>query len=162
MISKYIVPNLNFPLILIMISFQIQSAVTVPDQCKSYNVLNNPKRKMSYVLPDRNKGYHCDKASMKHLSPDWKGTGWYRVQEPAGSRIPDTPTEENHCGSHISGWIQGNHPSLVGEEKNAKVCFSYQNKDCRWSGSVKILHCDSYFLYYLTETPVCHASYCTI
>ena len=43
------------------------------------------------------------------VSPDWKGTNWYRFVPPAGTKAPDrSPTTSyGGCDTALQGWIQG-------------------------------------------------------
>ena len=66
------------------------------------------------------------------------------------------------CGFYVTGWVKGSHPETLGEMKDAKVCFNYADNECYWSNSIKILNCDSYFLYELPDTPGCSLGYCSI
>ena len=132
---------------------------SVPQGCQDYKVLDNPKRKATYVTPDRQ--WKCDQTGYRNISPDWKGPGWYRFAKNVGSRIPDHTVKGVHCGTHASGWLQDNHPSTVGETKTAKVCFNNGSRGkCNWSTTIKISHCGDYFVYDLPDVPICHLGYC--
>jgi len=102
--------------------------------------------------------YTCDNAYS--TSPDWKGPGWYRITEPAGSRIPEYSPGQLHCGTHASGWLNGTHPAVPGQQQDMKVCFNWSGNACMWSINVVVRNCGGYFVYKLPDTPVCYLRYC--
>ena len=121
--------------------------------------MDNPKRKATY---DTTSGpWKCDQAGYHNISPDWKGPGWYRFAKNVGNRIPEHTVKGHHCNTGASGWLQGNHPTTVGMTKTAKVCFNNGYAGiCRWSTTIKIRNCGSYFIYNLPDTPGCQSGYC--
>ena len=100
----------------------------------------------------------------------WKGNRWYRFQAPAGTRLLEKPpkfssTNEGTCGTHVTGWVNGHHPTNPGDLVVRKICFKNGGShkyNCGYKGqrTVKIRHCGSYFVYYLTDTPSCYLRYC--
>ena len=98
-------------------------------------------------------------------SLDWQGAGWYRMVEPAGTRLPEEPPISHHCNTGTPGWLNGSHPNTIGETIDGRVCFgepSYPLYPCPMETQIKIKHCNDYFLYYLEETPICDLRYCSI
>ena len=135
------------------------TTLIIPKGCQDYNVLDNPKRKATYATPSGH--YNCDQSGYSSISPDWKGRGWYRFAKNVGSRIPEYTVKGFHCGTYASGWLQGDHPSIVGETKTEKVCFNEKTYGiCYSSATIKIRHCGSYFVYYLPDVPHCYLGYC--
>ena len=63
-------------------------------------------------------------------SPDWYGTGWYKISENIGSKIAENPPPVKHCGTAAPAWIQyGGYPTKLGEtNESVRVCFV-------WGGS---------------------------
>ena len=115
---------------------------------------------------------HCDHFRISCTYPDWKGPNWYRFEEPAGTKIPETLVPWQSCGTYVGGYIsKGTHPKTLGEVINAEVCFSKAGyngssktvENCNSKTSIKILNCGSYFLY---ELPNFHnggsGAYCAI
>ena len=121
--------------------------------CNNYHVLNDPTRNLDY---GRGADYFCDNGDS---SPDWHGTGWYRLGMPAGTTIPEEPVEDAHCHTYATGWLNGNHPA-PGNTINGIVCFNWDGQTCKWQTQIQIKHCDEYFLYYLPDTPACNFRYC--
>ena len=91
-----------------------------------------------------------------NVSPDWKGTNWYRFGPPAGTKAPDRPptTSYGGCNTSLQGWIQGidslsmnfvlpkicnsllhlltisgQPPMEMGETVRATSCFGRDNND---------------------------------
>ena len=104
---------------------------------------------------------NCDKLERSNTSPGWQGAAWYRLAEPAGTKIPENPVGKEHCNSFNTGWLNGHHPATVGETINGKVCFSGQVDACFLETQIQIKHCTSYYLYYLEEPSECNSRYCS-
>ena len=130
-----------------------------PDGCNDYLILNNSTRKASF---NDKSVRDCDKIGRYRTSQDWKGENWYRILPPAGTKIPETVTRINHCGTDSSGWINGTHPATVGLTEDATVCFNWNKNTCYWNSSIKIRNCGKYFLYNLPDTKLCSLRYCTV
>ena len=78
--------------------------------------------------------------------------------EPAGTQLPESVIDMNHCGTQHSGWLNGTHPTEIGVAVKATVCF---HGSCYWSSPIQIMNCEAYFLYYLPNTPnACSLRYC--
>ena len=65
------------------------------------------------------------------------------------------------CGSNWGGWVDGDHPGIVGEIVRRTVCFTNGNRmECLpgfWSyhylqENILIKHCGNFFAYFLTRT----------
>ena len=130
------------------------------NSCDEYYVLNDPTRNSDYGYAE---GY-CDQVDyFLSESHDWRGPAWYRFSEIAGNTIPEEPIEGGwRCNSQISGWLFGHHPLTNGETIDGTVCFSAANgQNCYKYVSIKIKHCNDYFLYKLGDVPACNARYCS-
>jgi len=84
-------------------------------------------------------------------STSWEGAGWYRVVEPAGTKIPETPPGRNKCGTGSTGWLRGSHPNNAGESKEVSFCFANSQKDCGKAVFGKVTNCGNFFVYKLQE-----------
>ena len=102
-----------------------------------------------------------DDASESNQSPDWQGPSWYRITGQAGTKIPENPVNSEHCHTHSTGWLHGEHPTIVGETVVSEVCFNLQGDKCWRRTEIQIKHCGGYFLYYLENTPGCNLRYCS-
>jgi len=67
----------------------------------------------------------------------------------------------NICGTEGTGYFVGTMPS-DGELLNATACFTWYNSVCRFSVSISVANCGSYYVYYLPPAPACMMRYCTI
>ena len=130
---------------------------TIPLECRSYEILNDPTRKSSHGVPP----WRCDKTGSRSTSPDWKGKNWYRFQPPAGTGMPETVVPDHQCGTSLTSWIKGSYPPGIGKVGSAKVCFHWGEDDCQWPTEIRIRNCGSYFLYELPDTPICSLRYCS-
>ena len=115
--------------------------------------------------------YNCDKAGSTQ-STDWAGPGWYRVVDPAGTRLAESVDglDVDHCGTDGGGWLKnGTHDSLtfVGQVVDAKVCFPGWGYKCATTTKIKIKKCHEmigskeFFLYWLPAVTSCINGYCT-
>ena len=125
-----------------------------------YNILDDPSRNSEYGSANL-----CDNSDT-HTSPDWKGSGWYKISGSAGSQLPEQPIDPFHCGSYQPGWLNGNHPTDIGEGVDSEVCFNYAGSTCSHRVGISIIKClnsdgDEYYLYFLKNTPACNLRYCT-
>ena len=68
--------------------------------------------------------------------------------------MSETPTIKNKCGTQATGWLDGSHPKLTGQTKDAKFCFTWNGNNCNWSALGKVTNCGKFFVYKLPEAPV--------
>ena len=94
------------------------------------------------------------------VSPKWNGTGWYRMMEPAGTKIPEFVPSIYSCGTDAPGWLIGNHPITPGETLDLTICFNWSSQTCRTSRPIKVKNCGDFFLYFLENTDSCNYRYC--
>merc|ERR1712020_462395 len=75
--------------------------------------------------------------------------------------MPEYVVDKNHCGTHASGWLNDTHPTDIGVAVDSTVCFHWSSNPCYWSSDIQIMNCETYFLYYLPNTPnACSLRYC--
>ena len=82
------------------------------------------------------------------------------VHSEAGTRIAEEAPGFRYCGTHVSGWMQGLHPTSLGETVTRTVCFQWTSYTCYWSSEIKVRNCGQFFLYRLVDTPGCNFGYC--
>ena len=90
----------------------------------------------------------------------WVGEGWYRFQEPAGTRMPETPPGHQNCGTVATGWLDGTHPTSLGDSIESKFCFNYDKTNCKEFTRGKVTNCGNFFVYFLPEPRICKMRYC--
>ena len=112
----------------------------------NYMVLDDVTRNIDY-----GGGNYCDKAG-RWESPDWHGSGWYRMKEPAGTRMPESDPGGDHCGTSASIWFNGTHPTAIGETIQGISCASHFRGSCYAREFIKIKNCGSFYLYYLPNS----------
>ena len=132
-------------------------------QCYQYNILDEESRNLINHNPDST-GYADDEGHV-YTSGKWKGTGYYRFQEPAGIRMPSKSPGDYHCGTYKPGYINDPDGKLddieVGVETEAAVCFDDYEGDCIWQYNITVTKCPGdYFVYLLDNTPGFHFRYC--
>ena len=100
--------------------------------------------------------------SHPHKSDDWKGAGWYRITGGAGTKLADFDVANYHCGTVASGWMVGGHPTVFQGEVTRTVNFNYHRIfGGSWRRSIKVINCNTHYVYYLEEAPQCLLGYCT-
>ena len=52
-----------------------------------------------------------------------------------------------------SGWLDGTHPTIIGEIVNRTVCINW-HRGCNYRVQIKLVNCGSFFLYYLEDSPI--------
>ena len=122
--------------------------------CSSHTTLDDPTRNVYAV------GYAlgCDNTApfINRTTPVWirfVGTG--------GTTLPLTTPGMNLCGSEGTGWYDGIMPS-AGQIINGTACFTWYTTICRYSQSVRVANCGSFYVYLLPPAPACMMRYCTI
>ena len=125
----------------------------------TYNILNDAKRNRNYNNDDGFASPKCDKSTKED---DWKGdaASWYRFEEPAGTQMADSIVPEHRCGTWSTGWLNGAHPAVLGENVIRQVCFNYAGNSCNWNTNVEIKNCGGFYLYKLKPTSTCNMKYC--
>ena len=127
----------------------------MPQQCKSYEILNEPGRNIK-----SDDGLNCDYDTSNNDHGDFKGPGWYRMMTPAGTKIPEVAPPVLHCGTSGPGWLNGAHPDGLGQTVSREVCFNYAGDKCYLKKTIKVTNCGGFYVYELPRTPACYNRYC--
>ena len=69
----------------------------------NYEILDDHTRNSKYDEVDGPYDYVCDDIENSNIALDWKGPGWYRISDPAGSQMPEEPVPWYHCGTQFGG-----------------------------------------------------------
>ena len=115
--------------------------------CNHYSILNEASRNQAY-----GKDEYCDN--------NFNGSVWYRMMSPAGTMIPEQVVPQYKCGTHATGWMNGVHPTTLGEEVERQICFKWGSNDCSSSINIKVINCMHYYIYKLEPTG-CNWRYCS-
>ena len=116
-------------------------------ECQNYGSLNSTDRKITYAVSSN----YCDNGI---------GPGWFRFEGSAGTRMPTSCPAYERCGTAATGWLNGGHPTVADGQVSRQVCFHWKSGCCQWSTNIKVRNCGSYYVYYLSGTPVCNGRYC--
>ena len=129
--------------------------------------MNDPKRRYDYVKKGEK---FCDKADglndvyNRPTSPDWVGSGWYRVTGQAGTSLSthayDGNANDGTCGTWFGSHVTGTHPSTVGQTGTMKICFTL-NCNGSYKHDIEVTNCGSFYVYKLTGISACSLRYCT-
>ena len=140
-----------------MLCNQCYLNVEDPLGCNDYKILNEAKRNHQVQTSG---GYWCDQTGHSYTNSQWHGVAWYRFLPPAGTRIAEEAPGEGYCGTSATGWMQGSHPTSLGETVTRTVCFQSSSNTCHTSTEIKVRNCGQFFLYRLVDTPYCQLGYC--
>ena len=118
----------------------------------TYTILDDAKRNRNY---NNDNGYASPSRDGDTVEGDWKGgaASWYRFEEPAGTQMADSIVPKSHCGTYATGWLNGAHPAVLGENVRRQVCFNWASNSCNWNTIVEIKNCGGFYLYKLKATP---------
>ena len=83
------------------------------------------------------------------------------MDEAIGTQIPEEVVDRYSCGTYLAGYLNGTHPSTVGEFKDVNVCFSWNSDSCYRNNMIKVANCGSFSLYNLVKPPQCSLRYCS-
>ena len=81
----------------------------------------------------------------------------------AGTKMPDSPVGERRCGSDITSWIAGGHPSFKDFQKEVTrtIHFEWEGKVAWKSFEAKVMHCGDFYVYNLKDiSHKCNSVYC--
>lgn len=130
--------------------------------CTDYKILDEKERNYQFNTPRGS--WWCDEGRYTNskMSPKWHGTAWYRFLPPAGTKIAEEAPGHKRCGTWSPGWMQGSHPTNLGETVERTVCFQSQDETCdsSWSKQIKVRNCGQFFLYNLVDVYHCVHGYC--
>ncbi|XDV15911.1 hypothetical protein PO909_015852, partial [Leuciscus waleckii] len=131
--------------------FYIFITAHLSDPCDNYTVLDEPRRSI-YNTHASVIFYDC--------SINWRG--WYRLFiNNTSAHIPDTCVARYSCGTDVSLWIRGGHPTVTDGVVTRYVCgnaFMY----CCFYGSfpIKVKACPgNYYVYELVSPTHCSSDY---
>ena len=96
-------------------------------------------------------------------SPSWKGPGWYKFSNPAGTQIANSLVPMYRCGTARTGYMVDSHPTEVGQTKNVKFCWVLAQNPCYWDGKGEVTKCgEGDFVYKLPDSRPYNARYCAV
>ena len=126
------------------------SCISAP-QCYEHYILSEDSRRNTFSNPD---GFEAlgDKEGQSYTSPMWRGPGFYRFVEPAGTQMPETFPGDYHCGTMAAGRLNGKHPTELGIEVEMEACFDWESVTCRYEHSITVTQCNGFHVYYLENT----------
>ena len=116
--------------------------------CAQYKILNGSDRHQNH---NNYYGKKCD----KNLSEDW-----YRFSGGAGTKMASSCVPVHRCGTDITGWMEGSHPTIDEGVVARKVCFHAYNSCCYKSVVIDVLNCGSFYVYQLKKLTFCNLRYC--
>ena len=123
----------------------------VADPCYHYKNLSEASRKINYSTP-------LGSASCDKQLP----FGWYRFVGAAGTKMSTTRVPAYRCGTHWPGWLKGAHPTVEDGKVIRMVCFSDRSTGCRYTSTILVKNCGSYFIYnLLLPSGSCPFRYCS-
>lgn len=125
----------------------------IADECKSYQVLDQADRSMSFADSNVVK---CD----KNEAEGFRFPGWYRFMGDSGDQMPDKCVPTGRCGTRAPGWLNGQHPTEQEGVVTREVCYHWNKECCKWKNDIKIRNCGEFYVYELQKPPTCDLRYC--
>ena len=98
----------------------------IAPQCYEHRILDEESRNiMNYdEYPYGIDHGYCDEGTYySYTSPKWKGNGYYWFLEPAGQELAEESPGLGYCGTLITGYLHGQHPTQLFEEVDMEACF---------------------------------------
>ena len=142
---------LKWGLVLVFLNSCICLASNCNNCCNSYAEINEPRRSVNGVL----------KPGQTPLCDRILPFGWYRFTSFGGTKMPETPVTEYHCGTHEPIWLKDPHPTKDEGNVARTACISSFGKTCRYSTTINVKRCPgNYFVYYLRPLFFCATAYC--
>jgi len=130
----------------------IATTTTLPTQCTSATVINDPTRNVNYAA-----GVQCDTNTLGSSS------GWFRFQGSGGTIIANYNVGGNQCNTVNTGYYAGSYPSTVGGSVTGAVCYTYPYGACVVTRPLTVTNCNGYYVYYITlPAPNCDLAVCTM
>lgn len=117
-------------------------------ECRNYITLNNEDRNRNYFNYGKGK---CD----NNLKEDW-----YRFSGLAGNQLVTDCVATHRCGTDLTGWMYGNHPTVDDDIVQKKACFHGWYNCCYIKTTINVRNCGAYFVYRLKKVGLCDARYC--
>lgn len=124
----------------------------------------------NYIELDNNR-HETDKVNIGQpmICDDLLTERWYRFVGKSGNQMADHVVDQFHCGTMVPVYMTDSHPTKYNEEKNVKVCMSYNKNPCYpdpWN--IKVMRCkktilgneEDFYVYKLKPVPGCNVAYC--
>ena len=121
--------------------------------CSTYIEINDPRRSIKAIW-EPGQDPICDRGL---------GWGWYRFTSFAGGKMPENKISPNRCGTQAPIWLDGAHPTAIGENVVRRACVNVLDlsNGCFTSFDINITKCaDDVFVYYLRPPWYCAVGYC--
>ena len=130
-----------------MLEYSDTFLILAVSECNQYKILNDSDRRNDF-----GRGKKCD----RNLTEDW-----YRFSAGAGTSIAtQCIPDAQRCGTDLTGWMDGAHPTVDEGVVSRKVCFSGYYECCYRHIMINVRNCSSFFVYRLKPVQVCHSRYC--
>ncbi|XP_068693084.1 von Willebrand factor D and EGF domain-containing protein-like isoform X2 [Montipora foliosa] len=143
--------SLKWFLVLFFLNSCVCQGLNCNDCCNNYKEINEPRRSINSIWKQGQTPL-CDR-----LIP----FGWYRFTSFNGTRMPETPVTEFHCGTHDPVWLKDPHPTVAEGNMARTACISSFGDDCSHSVTINVTKCaGDYFVYYLRPLYYCATAYC--
>ena len=94
-----------------------------------------------------------------------KDGSWYRFKSVAGDKMPEFNPGIKHCGTYVPIWMNGNHPTKLGEAVKRIACAAIPSRrpaGCGRKFDIKVINCGGFFLYQLKKPEDCRLAYCSV
>ncbi|KAL1264777.1 hypothetical protein QQF64_005132 [Cirrhinus molitorella] len=123
--------------------------------CYKYTVLDDPWRSTDNLYPYTSPTIMCDSNVI------W--VGWYRLfLNGQSAQMPDTCVNQISCGTHVTLWLNGAHPTVQDGVVTRAVCGRTTGGCCTSTNSpIRVKACPGgYYVYEFLKPNGCNVAYC--
>ena len=120
-------------------------------ECEAYKKVDEADRAMGFANQSTVK---CDGESGDNLN------GWYRMTGKAGDEMPEKCVPIKRCGTLVTGWLNGKHPTEEEGVVTREVCYNWNDNCCNWKNNIQVRNCGDFYVYDLIPPPDCNFRYC--
>ncbi|XP_037400167.1 uncharacterized protein LOC108435028 [Pygocentrus nattereri] len=125
------------------------------DPCYNYTALDDSWR-------DIHTNYRGHDDTRCDANVNW--VGWYRLfYQGQSAKMPETCVSPNRCGTDISLWLSGSHPSLQDGVVVRQICGNLGSDCCFYKlFPIQVKACPgNYYVYEFVKPNLCNTGYCT-
>ena len=74
--------------------------------------------------------------------------------------MPESCVPMYLCGTIVTGWLNGKHPTVREGVVSRQVCFHFRDDCCFHTRNIRIRNCGGFYVYELKAALGCPARYC--
>mgnify|MGYP003574255646 CR=1 FL=1 len=130
--------------------------VSGQDPCENYTSMSmyNGRRSADYQTALRDIPI-CDYQKYDPKS-------WLRFDHETGNQLLEDCVATGRCGTDLTLWLNGTHPTGEGALTTTELCLSYRDDCCYWSTNITVQYCSGgdFYVYKVPTLPGCDMGFC--